>query len=68
MQSELDGKTDTENLNAVYGLYNVNKRLKLYYDYAVSLQIKSEYGKGTCVSFTVPVSVKTHIAEEESDV
>lgn len=68
VQSELDGKTDTENLNAVYGLYNVNKRLKLYYDYAVSLQIKSEYGKGTCVSFTVPVSVKTHIAEEESDV
>ena len=52
---ELRHKTDTENLTVVYGLYNVNKRLSLYYDGTVSLDIQSEYGKGTSVCFTVPV-------------
>jgi len=54
--NELNKKSDVENLRAVYGLYNVNKRLNLYYDKSVSLSIKSEYGKGTLVSFTVPVN------------
>jgi two-component system, sensor histidine kinase YesM len=54
--NELNKKADAENLKAVYGLYNVNKRLNLYYDKSVSLSIKSEYGKGTIVSFTVPIN------------
>ena len=50
-------KTDTEDLTSVYGLYNVHKRLELYYDKKVSLFIDSEYGKGTRISFTIPVNV-----------
>lgn len=53
---ELNRKTDAENLKSVYGLYNVNKRLTLYYNESVSLNIQSEYGKGTRVSFIVPAS------------
>ncbi len=54
---ELHKKTDTEDLHSVYGLYNVHKRLELYYDKKVSLFIESEYGRGTRISFTVPVNV-----------
>jgi two-component system sensor histidine kinase YesM len=35
-----------------YGLYNVNRRIRLYYNR--ELQIESEYGKGTRISFTLP--------------
>ncbi len=35
-----------------YGLYNVNKRLKLYYN--VRLEVESVYREGTCVSFSIP--------------
>jgi two-component system, sensor histidine kinase YesM len=63
--NELNKKSDVENLKAVYGLYNVNKRLNLYYDKSVSLSIKSEYGKGTLVSFTVPFNINV---SGESDV
>jgi len=55
---ELNRRTDIENLKSVYGLYNVNKRLNLYYDESVALKIQSEYGKGTKVSFIVPADVK----------
>ena len=34
-----------------YGLYNVNRRLKLYYESSEGIEIKSEYKKGTEVSF-----------------
>ena len=34
-----------------YGLFNVNRRLKLYYDLRDGIKIKSEYRKGTEVSF-----------------
>ena len=36
-----------------YGLYNVNKRLKLYYNLTEGIEIRSEYKKGTEVSFTL---------------
>jgi len=36
-----------------YGLYNVNRRLKLYYDLADGITIESEYRKGTKVSFAL---------------
>jgi two-component system sensor histidine kinase YesM len=53
--SELYGKSTSEELNSTYGLYNVNKRLCLYYNNETDgLHIKSEYGKGSCVSFTIP--------------
>ncbi len=45
---------DGEDLKAVYGLYNVNKRLRLYYDGMVSLEIQSRSGEGASVSFVVP--------------
>lgn len=38
-----------------YGLYNVSKRLQLYYNMPVGLRIESEYRQGTRVSFTVPI-------------
>ena len=50
-------------LSSVYGLYNVNKRLILYYaNETDGLHIESERGKGTRVYFTVPC--KARQAEE----
>lgn len=54
VRAELEKDDDAEKLTAVYGLYNVNKRLKLYYDDKVKLNIETEYKKGTKVSFEVP--------------
>ena len=52
---ESDTTIDTETLTSVYGLYNVNKKLKLYYgDKTDGLVIKSEYSKGSTISFTIP--------------
>ena len=41
-------------MKASYGLYNVSKRLRLYYDGKVSLDIKSVAGEGSEVSFVIP--------------
>ena len=38
-----------------YGLYNVNRRLKLFYDVSDGIEIKSEYKKGTTVSFVLEI-------------
>jgi two-component system sensor histidine kinase YesM len=47
--------TISEKLNSVYGLYNVNKKLKLYYgEQTDGLVIESEAGKGGEISFVVP--------------
>ncbi|MCR4735859.1 MAG: sensor histidine kinase [Treponema sp.] len=47
---------DTEKLTSVYGLYNVNKKLRLYYgDKTDGLVIQSETGRGSIVSFTIPI-------------
>lgn len=44
-----------EKLTSVYGVYNVNKKLKLYYgDKTTGLVIKSEQGKGSSISFEIP--------------
>jgi two-component system sensor histidine kinase YesM len=32
----------------------VNQRIKLYYGLQYGLSVKSEYQKGTCVSFIIP--------------
>jgi len=36
-----------------YGLYNVNRRLTLYYGLSEGLEVSSEYKKGTVVSFAL---------------
>ena len=47
--------TISEKLNSVYGLYNVNKKLKLYYgEETEGLVIDSEAGRGSEISFVVP--------------
>jgi two-component system sensor histidine kinase YesM len=38
-----------------YGLFNVNRRLKLYYNLPGGIEIQSEYGKGTKVSFMLNI-------------
>ncbi|GHV26451.1 histidine kinase [Spirochaetia bacterium] len=40
--------------NPVYGLYNVSKRLELYYNKAARLDIQSVYREGTIVTIQVP--------------
>lgn len=56
------GSNDAEKLNSVYGLYNVNKKLKLYYgERTQGLIIDSEYNQGTTISFVIPC-----ITEEEN--
>jgi two-component system sensor histidine kinase YesM len=38
-----------------YGLFNVNKRLQLYYNLPEGIHIQSNYMKGTEISFVLPV-------------
>ena len=38
-----------------YGLYSVDQRIKLYYNQEAGLSIASEQGRGTTVSFSVPL-------------
>jgi two-component system sensor histidine kinase YesM len=51
---QIDGVVDPASLSNVYGLYNVNRRLELYYNRNTKLEILSHYKKGTTVSFRVP--------------
>ena len=52
------GSLDSEKLSSVYGLYNVNKKLKLYYgEQTEGIKIKSESGKGSSISFTIPIFI-----------
>ncbi len=52
------GAEDSEKLSSVYGLYNVNKKLKLYYgDLTEGILIESETGKGSRISFTIPIFI-----------
>ena len=59
------GAEDSEKLSSVYGMYNVNKKLKLYYgEQTEGLVIESEAGKGSCISFTIPSTIS--LAQEEA--
>lgn len=52
IQQELDGHTTLDE-DTGFGLYNVNKRIQLYYGQPGGLKIDSGES-GTCVSFVVP--------------
>lgn len=54
VKAQIGADADPATLSGVYGLYNVNKRLSLYYGENARLDIESEYRKGTVVSFRVP--------------
>lgn len=56
VNDELENATlDAEKLTSVYGLYNVNKKLKLYYGKETEgLVIQSEHNKGSSISFVIP--------------
>ena len=61
------GAQDSEKLSSVYGLYNVNKKLKLYYgENTEGLLIESEAEKGSKISFTIPVNAE--ITQESDNV
>lgn len=51
---QINGSVNPEDLSNIYGLYNVNKRLELYYDKSTKLEITSIYNEGTTVYFSVP--------------
>lgn len=62
-----NASTDSEKLNSVYGLYNVNKKLKLYYGNKTNgLEINSEHHKGTTISFIIPCQTETDDSGEEN--
>ena len=46
--------TSGETENRIYGLYNVAKRLELYYNRTDLLDIQSVYREGTLVTFLIP--------------
>ena len=49
------GSENAEKLSSVYGLYNVHKKLKLYYgDKTDGLIIESEHDKGSKIWFKIP--------------
>ena len=57
------GAQDSEKLSSVYGLYNVNKKLKLYYgEQTEGIIIESAAGKGSRISFTIPIYIDVSFA------
>lgn len=54
IQARLAQATVDDSGEGGYGLYNVRKRLLLYYSNVASLDIDSTYRKGTTVTVTVP--------------
>nr|WP_319215121.1 sensor histidine kinase [uncultured Trichococcus sp.] len=54
IRKRLDQATVDDSGEGGYGLYNVRKRLLLYYGNSASLQIDSTYRKGTAITVTVP--------------
>lgn len=53
LKNELNSDSGNEKS---YGLFNVSRRLKLYYGLSEGLEIKSEYKKGTEVSFVLNIN------------
>lgn len=57
---QIDDCSNPDELSDVYGLYNVSKRLELYYNGNTVLKIQSDFRVGTTVSFRVP-EVLVHV-------
>lgn len=56
-----ESEQSAESLTSVYGLYNVNKKLRLYYgEETTGLIIESEHGNGSKISFVIP-AVKKYV-------
>ncbi|MFH2114476.1 MAG: ATP-binding protein, partial [Spirochaetota bacterium] len=53
VRQQICASFDPALLNGVYGLYNVNKRLALYYGEQARIEIQSTHKEGTTVSFRV---------------
>ncbi|MBN2656279.1 MAG: sensor histidine kinase [Spirochaetales bacterium] len=47
--------SEPESHKDIYGIFNVNKRLELYYSSAARLEIESRFREGTRVFFSLPV-------------
>jgi len=58
VREEITKGKSPESLQAAYGLYNVNKRLQLYYEGQAKLEIESQTGKGTVITCIIPVQLK----------
>lgn len=56
VKKELADANRPEELTSVYGLYNVSKRLKLYYNFDITFEIESVYRKGTSITLSVPIA------------
>jgi two-component system sensor histidine kinase YesM len=54
VREQLQSRPNSEAANSVYGLYNVSRRLELYYNKAARLDIRSVYKEGTVVTIQVP--------------
>ena len=55
VKKELESTYDAEKLTSVYGLFNVNRKLKLYYENQTQgIIIESEPNKGSSISFVIP--------------
>jgi len=54
IRNQIEAHLEASKISDVYGLYNVNKRLALYYDSSTQLEISSTYGEGTAVFFKLP--------------
>ena len=54
IKAQLQGQSGKKGHNDIYGLFNVSKRLELYYNNQAELKIESTYKEGTRVEFRVP--------------
>lgn len=54
LRRELNSDIDS-GIERGYGLFNVNRRLQLYYDSCKGIEVRSEYKKGTEVSFVLNI-------------
>ncbi len=54
VREQIRRNPDAESINSIYGLYNVSKRLELYYNIPGLLELQSVYNKGTTVFIRVP--------------
>lgn len=54
VREQIQRTSDFESMNSIYGLYNVSKRLELYYTMPGFLELQSVYNEGTTVFIKVP--------------